>query len=132
MLLRLLIALLLTLLCLDNAAANAPTGHPPAPRTKSPHCKNRSTRWDDSYHRQGRSLIADELYDQSRARLTQVARNAFSLAARHRIPCAPLAARLPTPCPTPAWKNSATLAPSKPGCVIARTSGSSPRSMAWR
>jgi DNA ligase (NAD+) len=27
--------------------------------------------WDDSYHRQGRSLVADELYDQSRARLSQ-------------------------------------------------------------
>ncbi|MFJ2365478.1 NAD-dependent DNA ligase LigB [Pseudomonas sp. NPDC087697] len=26
-------------------------------------------RWDDSYHRQGHSLVADELYDQSRARL---------------------------------------------------------------
>jgi DNA ligase (NAD+) len=26
--------------------------------------------WDDSYHRQGHALIADELYDQSRARLT--------------------------------------------------------------
>jgi DNA ligase (NAD+) len=25
--------------------------------------------WDDSYHRQGRSLVADELYDQSRERL---------------------------------------------------------------
>jgi DNA ligase (NAD+) len=27
--------------------------------------------WDDNYHRQGRSLVADELYDQSRARLSQ-------------------------------------------------------------
>jgi len=26
-------------------------------------------RWDDAYHREGRSLIADELYDQARARL---------------------------------------------------------------
>jgi len=26
--------------------------------------------WDDSYHRAGRSLVADDLYDQSRARLT--------------------------------------------------------------
>ncbi|MBV6825876.1 NAD-dependent DNA ligase LigB [Pseudomonas sp. PD9R] len=26
--------------------------------------------WDDHYHRQGRSMVADELYDQSRARLT--------------------------------------------------------------
>src|SRR5690606_13908571 len=26
-------------------------------------------RWDDAYHREGRSLIADELYDQDRARL---------------------------------------------------------------
>lgn len=28
-------------------------------------------RWDDAYHRQGRSLISDELYDQARARLEQ-------------------------------------------------------------
>lgn len=27
--------------------------------------------WDDAYHREGRSLIADELYDQSRLRLTE-------------------------------------------------------------
>jgi DNA ligase (NAD+) len=27
--------------------------------------------WDDSYHREGQSLVADELYDQSRARLNQ-------------------------------------------------------------
>ena len=27
--------------------------------------------WDDHYHRQGRSLVADELYDQSRIRLTE-------------------------------------------------------------
>jgi len=28
-------------------------------------------RWDDAYHREGRSLIADELYDQSRVRLIE-------------------------------------------------------------
>ncbi|UDI92554.1 NAD-dependent DNA ligase LigB [Pseudomonas sp. IAC-BECa141] len=28
-------------------------------------------RWDDAYHREGRSVIADELYDQSRLRLNQ-------------------------------------------------------------
>ena len=27
--------------------------------------------WDDSYHHRGRSLVADELYDQSRARLIE-------------------------------------------------------------
>ncbi|TBV01928.1 NAD-dependent DNA ligase LigB [Phytopseudomonas dryadis] len=27
--------------------------------------------WDDAYHRQGRSLVSDELYDQARARLEQ-------------------------------------------------------------
>lgn len=27
--------------------------------------------WDDAYHNQGRSLVADELYDQARARLSQ-------------------------------------------------------------
>src|SRR5690606_20599811 len=29
----------------------------------------RLARWDDAYHREGRSLIADELHDQARARL---------------------------------------------------------------
>ncbi|WP_213941750.1 NAD-dependent DNA ligase LigB [Pseudomonas sp. dw_612] len=36
--------------------------------------------WDDSYHRSGHSLIADELYDQSRARLTHW-RTCFNLGA---------------------------------------------------
>ncbi|UZE00656.1 NAD-dependent DNA ligase LigB [Pseudomonas mediterranea] len=35
--------------------------------------------WDDSYHRLGRSLVADELYDQSRRQLDQW-RNCFDLA----------------------------------------------------
>ncbi|WP_426205223.1 NAD-dependent DNA ligase LigB [Pseudomonas sp. TWP3-1] len=35
-------------------------------------------RWDDAYHREGRSLIADELYDQSRSRLS-VWRQCFKL-----------------------------------------------------
>ncbi|AKK01689.1 NAD-dependent DNA ligase LigB [Pseudomonas chlororaphis] len=34
--------------------------------------------WDDSYHRLGRSLVADELYDQSRTQLSQW-RNCFDL-----------------------------------------------------
>lgn len=36
--------------------------------------------WDDSYHRLGQSLVADELYDQSRTQLGQW-RNCFNLAA---------------------------------------------------
>lgn len=32
--------------------------------------QNRISQWDDSYHRLGMSQVADELYDQSRARLT--------------------------------------------------------------
>lgn len=33
--------------------------------------QNQIDQWDDTYHREGRSLIADELYDQSRLRLSQ-------------------------------------------------------------
>lgn len=36
--------------------------------------------WDDSYHRLGQSLVADELYDQSRTELGQW-RHCFNLAA---------------------------------------------------
>jgi len=33
--------------------------------------QNQINQWDDAYHREGRSLIADELYDQSRLRLSE-------------------------------------------------------------
>ncbi|GAB7530899.1 NAD-dependent DNA ligase LigB [Pseudomonas sp. 3A(2025)] len=38
------------------------------------------SQWDDSYHRQGVALIADEVYDQARQRLTHL-RQCFNLAA---------------------------------------------------
>ncbi|HWH86716.1 MAG TPA: NAD-dependent DNA ligase LigB [Pseudomonas sp.] len=39
--------------------------------------QNRIDQWDDAYHREGRSLIADELYDQSLLRLSEW-RNCFN------------------------------------------------------
>lgn len=80
MLPRLLTALLLTLLCLDTAAGKCPAWPPARAAQELAALKKQIERWDDSYHREGRALIADELYDQSLARLTKWSQ-CFSLAA---------------------------------------------------
>lgn len=85
-------------------------------------------RWDDAYHREGRSVIADELYDQSRLRLNQW-RQCFKLPHRPSR-CAPHQARLRTLSRTPAWTNFTMRRTSRPGCTTAKTSGYNPRSMA--
>lgn len=80
MLLRLFCGLLLTLICQTSNA----DGCPPWPATRAQHeisaLQQQIDRWDDSYHREGRSLIADELYDQSRLRLLEW-RHCFGLKA---------------------------------------------------
>ena len=59
-------------LCYLNANANTCPDWPPARAEKEIGAlQHHIDRWDDNYHRQGRSLVTDELYDQSRARLTQ-------------------------------------------------------------
>lgn len=71
MLPRLLTALLLTCLCLDTVAGECPAWPPARAAQELTALQKQIDLWDDSYHREGRSLVADELYDQSFARLTQ-------------------------------------------------------------
>ena len=68
--LRLLITLLLTLLTL-NAYAECPNWPPDQAQREITALQKQIDQWDDAYHREGRSLIADELYDQSRLRLNE-------------------------------------------------------------
>jgi DNA ligase (NAD+) len=67
--LRLFFALLLT--SLTASAADCPDWAPARAQAEITTLQQQLDRWDDSYHRKGQSLIGDELYDQSRARLTQ-------------------------------------------------------------
>ncbi|EJN30600.1 NAD-dependent DNA ligase [Pseudomonas sp. GM78] len=71
MLPRLLTGLLLTCLCLNTAAGECPAWPPARAAQELAALQKQIDLWDDSYHREGRSLVADELYDQSFARLTQ-------------------------------------------------------------
>ncbi|WP_432668684.1 NAD-dependent DNA ligase LigB [Pseudomonas umsongensis] len=71
MLPRLLTGLLLTCLCLNSAAGECPAWPPARAAQELAALQKQIDLWDDSYHREGRALIADELYDQSFARLTQ-------------------------------------------------------------
>jgi DNA ligase (NAD+) len=71
MLTRLLTGLLLTCLCLGAAAGECPAWTPERAAQELAALQKQIDLWDDSYHREGRSLIADELYDQSFARLTE-------------------------------------------------------------
>lgn len=66
--LRLLSILLLTLVTL-HAHANCPDWPPVKAQSEITALQTHIDQWDDAYHRQGRSLISDELYDQSRLRL---------------------------------------------------------------
>ncbi|BBP73395.1 DNA ligase B [Pseudomonas sp. Seg1] len=68
--LRLLITLLLTLLTL-KAYAECPNWPPDQAQREITALQKQIDQWDDAYHREGRSLIADELYDQSRLRLNE-------------------------------------------------------------
>ncbi|KAF0867349.1 NAD-dependent DNA ligase LigB [Pseudomonas sp. LD120] len=65
--------LLLTLIPLP-AQAECPDWSSRRASEEIAHLQQQITRWDDSYHRQGRSLVADELYDQSRHRLNTLQR----------------------------------------------------------
>lgn len=68
---RLFFTLLLCLVCLNTHAAQCPDWPPERAAHEIATLQNQIDRWDDSYHREGKSLVADELYDQSRARLAQ-------------------------------------------------------------
>lgn len=66
--LRLLSIFLLTLITL-HAHADCPDWPPAKAQREITALQTQIDQWDDAYHREGRSLIADELYDQSRLRL---------------------------------------------------------------
>jgi DNA ligase (NAD+) len=69
--LRLFITCLLTSICLGTNASECPDWPPERASSEVSALQQQIDRWDDSYHREGKSLITDELYDQSRSRLTE-------------------------------------------------------------
>jgi DNA ligase (NAD+) len=71
MLLRLFTASFLTLLCLSSNAADCPDWSPARALDEITALQKQIDLWDDHYHRGGRSLVADEIYDQSRAQLNE-------------------------------------------------------------
>jgi DNA ligase (NAD+) len=74
--LRLFFGFLLIFACLTTNAVECPDWPPARALNEITALQKQIDLWDDNYHRQGRSLVADELYDQSRARLTEW-RNCF-------------------------------------------------------
>jgi DNA ligase (NAD+) len=68
---RLSVGLWLALYFLNANANTCPDWSFSRARDEITQLQQQLDRWDDSYHRQGRSLVADELYDQSRALLSQ-------------------------------------------------------------
>lgn len=68
---RLFSIFLLTLICSISKAADCPDWPPARALGEITTLQKQIDIWDDSYHRRGSSLVADELYDQSRARLTE-------------------------------------------------------------
>ncbi|MBV4461541.1 NAD-dependent DNA ligase LigB [Pseudomonas sp. COR58] len=69
--LPLLLSLLLTLFQPNALAEDCPAWPPEKARTETAALQRQIDRWDDAYHREGRALIADGLYDQSRLRLDE-------------------------------------------------------------
>ncbi|MGE8190823.1 NAD-dependent DNA ligase LigB [Pseudomonas sp. NPDC086278] len=69
MLLRLLCVLFLTFTCLSSNAADCPDWPPARALDEITALQKQIDLWDDSYHRDGRSLVADDIYDQSGAQL---------------------------------------------------------------
>jgi DNA ligase (NAD+) len=67
--LRALTCAVLLLSSVTTLAAACPDWPPAKARSEIRALQTQIEAWDDSYHRQGVSLIADELYDQSRRRL---------------------------------------------------------------
>lgn len=62
---------LLHLLCLTGYASQCPDWTPTQAQREITALQNQINQWDNAYHREGRSLIADELYDQSLAQLNE-------------------------------------------------------------
>jgi DNA ligase (NAD+) len=68
--LRLLFSALLTVAHLTASATECPDWPSERALNEVGKLQQQIDIWDDNYHRQGRSLVADELYDQSHARLS--------------------------------------------------------------
>jgi DNA ligase (NAD+) len=71
MLLRLFSIFFLVLVCTLSNAADCPDWPPARALDEIKTLQKQIDIWDDSYHHRGRSLVADELYDQSRAQLIE-------------------------------------------------------------
>ncbi|WP_460120121.1 NAD-dependent DNA ligase LigB [Pseudomonas sp. S2_C03] len=71
MLLRLLRAFILPLLCTTTHAADCPDRPIARGLSEITALQKQIDTWDASYHRDGHSMVADELYDQARSRLTE-------------------------------------------------------------
>ena len=69
--LRALLGFILSLLCLSTQATECPGWPPTRAQAEISALQKQIDLWDDSYHRAGRSLVADELYDQARLRLSE-------------------------------------------------------------
>ncbi|BCX70973.1 NAD-dependent DNA ligase LigB [Pseudomonas izuensis] len=69
--LRLFLTCLLTLSCLNANATQCPDWPSQRASNEINALQKQIDLWDDSYHGLGKSLVADELYDQSSARLAQ-------------------------------------------------------------
>ncbi|VVO26690.1 NAD-dependent DNA ligase LigB [Pseudomonas fluorescens] len=68
---RLSVSLWLALYFLNANANTCPDWSFNRAKAEITQLRQQLNRWDDSYHRQGRSLVADELYDQSRVLFSQ-------------------------------------------------------------
>ena len=68
---RFSVLLFLSLVGLSSHATQCPNWPAAQAQNEISALQQQIDQWDDAYHRQGRSLIADELYDQSRLRLNQ-------------------------------------------------------------
>ncbi|MBP5956042.1 NAD-dependent DNA ligase LigB [Pseudomonas anatoliensis] len=77
---RLFLFVLLNLIYLTGYASQCPNWALAQAHNEITTLQKQIDQWDDAYHREGRSLIADELYDQSRLRLNEW-RQCFKLSA---------------------------------------------------
>jgi len=93
----LLFVLLLTLSSPLARAATCPAWNPQQVEAEVSRLRATLARWDDHYHRQGIALVADELYDQSRQRLTHL-QQCFGIATT-QSPLASAGGPIPHPVP---------------------------------
>jgi DNA ligase (NAD+) len=69
--LRALLGFVLSFFCLTSLASECPDWGSTRAQAEITALQQQIDLWDDNYHRNGRSLVADELYDQARVRLSE-------------------------------------------------------------